>query len=127
MVVLLQADGVFTIATNGRAAAGLHEGGDPGVRRERSQSCRRVKRARAHAHIIRLQDDAAVGAPEIVEGQDHILKRTGWIARARAQGLGGRCGIGCHGARPMAYALTPVNGAARLCHPLMTKSQVLLT
>jgi hypothetical protein len=39
-----------------------------------------VKRARAHAHVIGLQDQAALLAPEVMEGQDHVLKAQGSLA-----------------------------------------------
>jgi hypothetical protein len=33
-----------------------------------------MERARAHAHVVRLQDQAALFAPERVKAQDHVLQ-----------------------------------------------------
>ena len=82
MVVMLQAVGVLAIAPIGRAAARLNKGCVPWLRAERAQGRSGVKGPRPHAHIIGLQDDAAIGRPEIVQRQDHVLK-----ARARDREL----------------------------------------
>jgi hypothetical protein len=46
-----------------------------------------VKRTRAHAHVIGLKDRTTLLAPEIMEGEDHVLKAqrllaTGAVSRA---------------------------------------------
>ncbi len=74
LIIVLEAIGVLAITPVGRAAAGLHERRIPRLRAQRAQRGRRVKGARAHTHVVGLQNEAPIRAPEIVEREDHVLK-----------------------------------------------------
>ncbi len=95
LVIMLQTVGVFAVAPVGRTAAGLHECGVPRLRPQRAQRGCSVESTRPHAHIIGLQNHTALRAPEVMEVQDHVLKRARWIARC-----GGERRDGVHGASP---------------------------
>ena len=82
LVVMLQPVGVFAIAPIGRPARGLDIGGGPGARAQTAQGGCRVKGARAHLHVIGLQDGAAARRPIALQAQDDLLKT------ARRQGGG---------------------------------------
>ena len=71
---MLQAVRMFTVAAVRGASAGLYEGRIPRFRAECAQSRGGVKRARAHLHVVRLQDQAAAFAPIVVELEDHALE-----------------------------------------------------
>jgi hypothetical protein len=79
LIIVLQPVGVFAVTAVGRAAAGLDVGGVPRLRPERAQRGRRMECARAHPHVIRLQDQAALRAPVIVEREDHVLEASGGL------------------------------------------------
>src|SRR3546814_2288542 len=83
---MLQAIGIFAIASIGRAAAWLDIGAVPFVRTQRSQRRCGMKGARTHAHVIGLKDHAALFAPIIMERKDQILKTQGpVIAHPRSE------------------------------------------
>ena len=75
LVIMLEPVRILAVAAVGRAAAGLDEGGLPRIGAERAQGRRRVEGARAHLHVVGLEDDAALLAPIIVERQDQPLER----------------------------------------------------
>ena len=74
LVVVLQPVGVFAVAAVGRAAAGLHVGGAPGLGPERAQRGGGVEGAGAHLDVVGLQDDAALPRPEAVQAQNEVLE-----------------------------------------------------
>ena len=74
LVIMLEPVGVLAVAAVGRAAAGLDEGGVPRLGPERAQRRRGVEGARAHLHVVGLEDQAALLAPIIVERQDQLLE-----------------------------------------------------
>src|SRR5262249_6628201 len=53
----------------------LHVGGAPGLRAERAQERRRVRRARTDFRVVRLQEGAALPAPIVLQRKDDFLKR----------------------------------------------------
>ncbi len=75
LVVVLQPVGVLAVAAVLRPARRLHIGGLPRLRPERAQGRRRVKGARAHLHVVGLQDHAALVGPEALQGEDEALER----------------------------------------------------
>ena len=88
LIVVLQPVRVLAVAAVLRPARGLHIGGIPGLRAERAQRGRRMKRAGAHLHVVGLQDDAAIVRPVALQRQDQALERT-FRAHVRRQGVGG--------------------------------------
>src|SRR5690606_30363538 len=80
----LQPVGILAVAAVGGAAAGLDEGGIPWLGPERAQRGGGVERARAHTHVVGLQDQAALRAPVIVEREDHVLEACGRVPVHRA-------------------------------------------
>ena len=97
---LLEAVGILAVAAVLRPPRGLDVGGIPGLRPERAQCRRRMKRAGADFHVIGLQDDAAPLGPELLEREDQPLERPrgahGIVARwgKRLRGFHGMSG-GC--------------------------------
>lgn len=87
LVIMLKPVGVLTITAIGWAAARLNEGGAPWLWPQRAQRGCGVKCTRSHLHIVRLKDEAALRAPEIMESEDHVLKAMGRIA-VRSHGPG---------------------------------------
>ena len=90
LVIVLQPVGVLAITPIGGPARGLHKGRLPGARPQRAQSGGGMKGARAHLVVIGLQDQAALGRPIILQGQDKFLKSLGfrfWV-RHRVVPLG---------------------------------------
>ena len=85
LVIVLQAVGIFAVAAVGGAARGLHIGGRPGLRPQRAQGGGGVEGARAHFHVIGLEDGAALPGPVFLQAQDHILEalRSGRLFRLR--------------------------------------------
>ena len=63
LVIVLQPVGIFAVAAILRPPRRLHIGGVPGFRPERAQRGRRMKGARAHFHVVGLQDHAALIRP----------------------------------------------------------------
>src|SRR5581483_11521997 len=55
----------------------LHIGRAPGLRPERAERGRRVKRPCPHLHVVRLEDHATLVGPEALELQDQVLERRG--------------------------------------------------
>ena len=91
LVVVLHPVGVLAIAAVGRAAAGLHIGGAPGLRPQGAQRGGGMERAGTHFHVVRLEQDAALAAPVLLQAQDQRLE-TGVVAlHGVARGLG--CGV----------------------------------
>ena len=74
MIVVLQAHGVFAITAIGRTAAWLNIGSIPAFRTYGAQECSRVESASTYFKIKRLDDDAALIGPELLQGQDEPLK-----------------------------------------------------
>ncbi len=75
LVIVLQTVGVFAIAAIDRAARGLDVGGLPRLFAEGAQDRRRVQCACANFNIVRLQNDAALFGPVMMQGQDQVLER----------------------------------------------------
>ena len=83
LVIMLEPVGVVAIAPVGRPARGLDIGRSPGARPERAQRRRGVEGARAHLHVVGLQDGAALRRPIGLKPQDHLLKAARRPRRAR--------------------------------------------
>ena len=77
LIIVLQAIGILAVPPVTRTAAGLHIGGAPRLRPQCPERGRRVKGARAHLDIIRLQKGTALFGPESLERQDHLLEAEG--------------------------------------------------
>ncbi len=88
LVIVLQPVRVLAVAPVLRPPRGLHVGGLPRLRPERAQRRRRMKGARAHFHVVGLQDHAALLGPESLQRQDQPLERA----------FGGKFGRIGHGA-----------------------------
>jgi hypothetical protein len=89
LVIVLQPVRVLAVTAVGGPARGLDVGGFPRLRPERAQRRGGMKRPRAHPHVVRLQDQTALRAPEAVEAQDHLLKGKGRrLAHRRGFGAG---------------------------------------
>ena len=71
---MLQAVRILAIAAIGRAPRRLHIGGAPWLGADRTQEGRRMKRAGAHFHVIRLRNDAPFIAPIALKFEDQRLK-----------------------------------------------------
>ena len=69
--------GVLAIAAVGRAAARLDVRCLPRVGAQCAQHRRRVERPRPHLHVVRLEDDAAMPSPILVQRQDEVLETQG--------------------------------------------------
>src|SRR5690606_26228573 len=82
--VMLPAVGILSVAAVGRAAAGLAESGVPPRGPERAQRGGGVERAGPHPHVVRLEDQAALRAPVIMEREDHVLEASGRVPVHRA-------------------------------------------
>jgi len=77
---VLQAIGIFAIATIGWATAGLYIGCTPRLGTDRAQEGCRVKGAGAHFHVVGLLQDTALLGPVVLEGEDQVLKGRGRLA-----------------------------------------------
>lgn len=71
---MLQPVGVLAVTAIGGSSAGLDIGGIPGFRPDGAQESGGVEGARAHFHVDRLQNHAAVISPEFLQGQDQALE-----------------------------------------------------
>src|SRR5262245_64982633 len=80
---MLQPVRIFAIAPILWTPRRLHIGRLPRPRAQRPQSGRRMKSASSHFEIIRLQDQATLPGPELLQAQDQILERA-----RRVWGLG---------------------------------------
>ena len=97
LVVMPKPVRVVAITPIGRPPAGLHVGSPPRLRPERTQRRRRVERPRAHFHVIRLQDDAALPRPKGVQPQDQLLEAWRLVGRhVRHRAASGPCSCGRH-------------------------------
>ena len=83
LVVMLQPVGVFAVAAVLRPPRRLHIGGLPALRPERAQRGGRVERAGPDLHVVRLQHQAAIVGPVIVQRQDQPLERAGRLHMRR--------------------------------------------
>ena len=72
---MLQPVGVLAVAAVLGPARGLHVGRVPRLGAQRAQGGGRVEGAGAHLHVVGLQDDAALLAPELLQRQDQVLER----------------------------------------------------
>jgi hypothetical protein len=77
LIIMLEAVGILAVAAVGRSAAGLDVGGLPRVGTEASKGGSGVKGAGAHLDVVGLEDQAALLAPIIVEGEDQRLEARG--------------------------------------------------
>src|SRR5262249_42317453 len=75
LIVVLQPIGVVAVATVLRTARRLDVGRLPRFGADRTQERRGVERARAHLHVVRLQQHAALLAPVSLELEDQFLER----------------------------------------------------
>ncbi len=89
LIIVLQPVGVLAVAPVLGPARRLNVSRLPGLASQRAQGRRRVKRARAHLHVVGLQHDAATGRPVRLEREDEALKR---LRRVEAGVFGGRHG-----------------------------------
>src|SRR5688572_17943322 len=71
---MLQAVGILAVAAVLGPARGLNVSGLPVLGPDRAQESRGVERARAHLHVVRLQQHAAAPIPVLVELEDDLLK-----------------------------------------------------
>src|SRR3984893_18252240 len=74
-MMLVQAVGVFTIATVLRTPRWLHVRGAPRLGAERAQEGGGVRRARAHCHVVRLPQRATPRSPMLLKPEDDLLER----------------------------------------------------
>src|ERR1700736_1179473 len=74
-MMLVQAVGVFTIATVLRTPRWLHVRGAPRLGAERAQEGGGVRRPRAHFHVVRLQQRATLRSPIVLKPEDDLLER----------------------------------------------------
>ena len=81
LIVVLQPHRVLAVAAVTGTTRGLHIGRVPGLRTERAQGRRRVEGARAHLHVEGLEDQAALGRPIVLQGEDEFLEARGLAAR----------------------------------------------
>ena len=88
LVIVLQPVGVLAIAAVGRAAAGLHKGGLPRARPQRPEGGGGVEGPRPHLVVIGLQDQAALGRPIALQGENKVLKGAGFGHRFSPVGSG---------------------------------------
>ena len=89
LIVVLQPIGIFAVAAVLRPARRLHIGGVPAARPERPQRRCGMECSSADFHVVRLQDQAAIVSPVIVQGQDQPLERAGRLhVRRQAGGHG---------------------------------------
>ena len=77
LVVVLQAERVVAVAAVGRPARGLHVRGAPGFRPDGAQERRGVERARAHLHVVGLQDHATLLGPVPLQREQEVLEGAG--------------------------------------------------
>ena len=98
LVIMLEPVGIFAVAPVCRPPARLDEGGVPRFGAQRAQGGGGMEGARPHPHIVRLEDQAALRTPEIVQREDHVLKRAGRLARHGA----GQCRRGARRSMPRA-------------------------
>ena len=82
LVVVLQAKRIFAIAPIGGAPRGLHISRAPGLRSDGAQKRGRVEGARAHLHVIGLQNHAALVRPVRLQLEYQVLEG----ARRRGSG-----------------------------------------
>ena len=91
LIVVLQAVGVLAVAAVGGTAAALHVAGAPRVGAQRAQRGGRVVGASAHGAVVRLQNDAALGGPVVLQVHDDVLERgrlRAGTSRCRVRGEG---------------------------------------
>src|ERR1700730_14529038 len=74
-MMLVQAVGVFTIATVLRTPRWLHVRGAPWLGAESPQEGGGVRRARAPFHVVRLQQRATLRSPILLKPEDDLLER----------------------------------------------------
>ena len=77
LVIMLEPVRILAVAAVGRAAAGLDVGGLPRIGAEASKGGGGVEGAGAHLDVVGLEDQAALTAPIIVEGEDQRLEAGG--------------------------------------------------
>ena len=75
LVVVLHAIRVLAIAPVLGAARGLNVRGAPWLGADGAKERRRVRRARAHFHVERLQQRALLAVPVLLQREDDLLKR----------------------------------------------------
>src|SRR5574343_124910 len=85
LVVVLQAVGVLAVAAVLGAAAGLHISGLPGLGADGAQEGGGVRGARAHFHVVGLQERAALGVPIGLQLQDDLLEGQHEVRGTRAR------------------------------------------
>jgi hypothetical protein len=74
LVVVLQAVGVLAVPAVLRTARRLHVGRVPRLGADRAQERRGVERARAHLHVVGLEEHASAVTPERLEAEDEVLE-----------------------------------------------------
>jgi hypothetical protein len=75
LVVVLQAVGILAVPPVRRAAGRLHVGGVPRLGTEGPQERRGIERSGADLDVVRLVDHATFIGPELLQGQNEILKK----------------------------------------------------
>ena len=121
LVVVLEPVRVLAVAPVGGPARGLDVGRGPGARAQRPQRRGRVEGARAHLHVVGLQDRAALRGPVGLEAQDDLLEGTRERRPSGHPGdgrpppsRGSRAGQGGHGRRAARRRDTRICAAAAL-------------
>ena len=74
LIIVLQPHRIFAVAPVTRTARRLHIGRVPGLRPQRPQCRRGVEGTGAHLHVEGLENQAALGRPIILQGQNQFLK-----------------------------------------------------
>src|SRR5882757_3241901 len=72
---MLQPEWVIAMAPVGGPPRWLHVGGAPRFRTHGPQECCRMECPRAHFHIVRLQNNASLVGPVLLQPKNQVLKR----------------------------------------------------
>lgn len=72
--VMLKAIRILSISSIGWSSTGFNIGGTPGLRADRAKKCCRIKRSSPFFSIIWLSQNAVVGFPKLMKGENNILK-----------------------------------------------------
>ena len=72
--IMLKAIRIISISSVGWPSTGFNVRRTPGLRADRAKKCRRIKRPSPFFGVIRLSQNAVVGFPKLMKGENNILK-----------------------------------------------------